>query len=219
MKATYIAVVALGAAIMAAYLVYPAFATTTTPASTSLTTSNSASAASTPSTNTTPMPAPMQRAGGFFGGRGGGPPGGGGGPLGGRGGQGQAATFSNGQTITLTSTKGSYFVVGTQAKTNGTASGTLTFTVDGKVTGGYVLNIGGSLTVNGTTYNVTSGSAVMGPGGASIQGEGATSSSGSYIIRATARGDFSGTTTSTVSLDFSNGTTEYAVLLTSTIQG
>src|ERR1022692_2354582 len=129
MKATYIAVVALGAAIMAAYLVYPAFATTT-PASTSLTT-NPSSAVSTPSTATTPMPAPMQRGGGFFGGRGGGPLAGGrgGGPLGGRGGQGQgqAATFSNGQTITLTSTNGSYFVVGTQGKTNGTASGTLTF--------------------------------------------------------------------------------------------
>jgi hypothetical protein len=210
MKASHIAVVALGAAVMAAFLAYPAFATT---ASTSTSPTPSAgSAVSTPGMTTAPTPAPMQRIAGFFGGRGG--------PLGGGpGGQGQAATFSDGQTITLTSTKGSYFVVGTQGKTNGTASGTLTFTVDGKVTGGYVLNVGGSLTVNGTTYNVTSGSAAMGPGGAGIQGEGATSSSGSYILRATARGDFSGTTTATVSLDFSNGTTEYAVLLTSTIQG
>jgi len=145
----------------------------------------------------------------------------GGGRAGGRGvhGQTQAATFTTGQVITLTSTSGSYFVVGTQGKTNGTASGTLTFTVAGKLTGGYILNVGGSLTVNGTTYNVTSGSAAMGPGGSGIQGEGATSSSGSYIVRATARGDFSGTTTATVSLDFSNGTTEYAVSLTSTITG
>jgi hypothetical protein len=103
--------------------------------------------------------------------------------------------------------------------TNGTATGTLTFTVVGKVTSGYILNVGGSLTVNGTTYNVTSGSAMMGPGGSGIQGEGATSSSGAYTVRATARGDFSGTTTAMVSLDFSNGTTEYAVSLTSAIAG
>jgi hypothetical protein len=159
------------------------------------------------------MPGQMQRIGGFGG------HGGGGGQFGGGRGQSQATTFSNGQTITLTSTSGNYYVVGTQGKTNGTASGTLTFTVTGKLTGGYVLSIGGNLVVNGTTYNVTSGSAMMGLGGSGIQGEGATSSSGSYIVRATARGDFSGTTTSRVALDFSNGTTEYAVSLTSTITG
>ncbi len=131
----------------------------------------------------------------------------------------QATTFSNGQTITITSTKGTYFVVGTNGKTNGTASGTLTFTVTGKLTSGYVLNVGGSLIVNGTTYSVTSGSAAMGPSGSAIQGQGATSSLGSFILRASARGDFSGTTTGMVSVDFSNGTTEYAVFLTSTIQG
>jgi hypothetical protein len=121
--------------------------------------------------------------------------------------------------ITLASTKGSYFVLGTQGKTNGTASGTLTFTVAGKLTAGDTLNVGGTLIVNGTTYNVTSGSAVMGPGAAGIQGEGTTSSSGSYIVRATARGEFSGTATANVSLDISNGTTEYAVSLTCTITG
>jgi len=157
----------------------------------------------------------MHRIAAFFGWGGPGPFGGGGG---GRG-QAQAATFTTGQTITLTSTAGSYFVVGTQGKTNGTASGTLTLTVDGKLTAGYILSVGGSVTVAGTTYNVTSGSAVMGPGGANIQGEGATSSSGSYILRATARGNFSGTTSAKVTLDFSNGTTEYAVSLTSTITG
>ena len=134
-------------------------------------------------------------------------------------GQTQAATFTTGQVITLTSTSGTYFVVGTQGKTNGTASGTLTLTVNGKLTAGYILSVGGSITVAGTTYNITSGSAVMGPGGASVQGEGATSSSGTYILGATARGNFSGTTAASVSLDFSNGTTEYAVTLTSTISG
>jgi hypothetical protein len=211
MKTSNIAVVALGAAIMAAFLAYPAFATT---ASTNSPTQSTSPIAAPPGGAATAlMPAPMQHIAGFFGGHGGGP------FRGGRGGQSQATIFSDGQTITLTSTNGNYYVVGTQGTTNGTASGTLRFTVAGKLSAGYILNIGGSLTVNGTTYNVTSGSAVMGPGGAGIQGEGATSSSGSYIVRATARGDFSGTTTARVSLDFSNGTTEYAVLLTSTITG
>jgi hypothetical protein len=211
MKTSNIAVVALGAAVMAALLAYPAFATTAS-TNTSPTTISGAAAAVSSSPAVTPSPNVMNRGPGFFLAHGG--------PFGGgRGGQSQTTTFSNGQTITLTSTSGNYYVVGTKGKTNGTASGTLTFTVTGKLSAGYVLNVGGSLVVNGTTYNVTSGSAVMGPGGAGIQGQGATSSSGSYIVRAQARGDFSGTTTATVALDFSNGTTEYAVLLTSTIQG
>jgi hypothetical protein len=208
MKASKIAVVALGAAVMAALLAYPAFATT---ASTNGGPTPSTSSVAAAPGNAASAPALMHRIAGFFAGRGGGHFGGGG--------QGQAAIFTTGQTITLTSTNGKYFVVGTQGKTNGTASGTLTFTVAGKLAGGYILNVGGSLTVAGTTYNVSSGSAVMGPGGAGIQGEGATSSSGSFIIRATAHGNFSGTTTATTSLDFSNGTTEYAVLLTGNITG
>jgi hypothetical protein len=214
MKASHIAVVALGAAVMAAFLAYPAFATASS-TNTSSTTSSSSAAGASSGAATPPMPGPMHRIAAFFRGGGFGPFGGG---RGGRG-QAQATTFTTGQTITLTSTAGSYFVAGTQGKTNGTASGTLTFTVGGKLTAGYILSVGGTITVNGTTYNVSSGSAVMGPGGANIQGEGATSSSGSYIVRATARGDFSGTTTATVSLDFSNGTTEYVVSLTSTITG
>jgi hypothetical protein len=212
MKTTNVAVVALGAAVMAALLAYPAFATTAQNNISPTTTSGSAPAAA-GSTNTAamaPIPKGMHPGPGFRGG--------GRGPFG-QGGAGQTTTFTNGQTITLTSTKGEYFVVGSNGKTNGTASGTLTFTVTGKLTAGYILNVGGSLTVNGTTYNVTSGSALMGPGGSGIQGQGATSASGSFIVRASARGDFSGTTTSTVSLDFSNGTTEYAVFLTGSIQG
>lgn len=216
MKRTRIAVVALGAAVVvAALLAYPAFATT---ASTDNNNSNSSpttmtygsAGAASGGLATASIPNGMHPGLGFRGnGRG---------PFG-SGRAGQTATFTTGQTITLTSTKGTYFVVGTNGKTNGTASGTLTFTVTGKLTAGYILNIGGSLNVNGTTYNITSGSAAMGRGGSAIQGQGATSSSGSFIVRAAAHGDFSGTTTSTVSLDFSNGTTEYAVFLTSTIQG
>lgn len=211
MKSSKIAVVALGAAVMAALLAYPAFGTAAS-ANGSPTPSTSSVAATSGSAATAAAPALMHRIAGFFGGRGG--------PFGGgHGGQGQATTFTTGQTITLTSTSGHYFVVGTQGKANGTASGTLTFTVTGKLAGGYILSVEGSITVAGTTYNVSSGSAVMGPGGAGIQGEGATSSSGSFILRATAHGNFSGTTTARTSLDFSNGTTEYAVLLTGNITG
>jgi len=207
MKASQIAVVALGAAVMVAFLAYPAFATTASTNNNPATSSGSPAAA-TSSTAAPQMGGPMHRIAAFFGGRGG---------L--FGGHSAATNFTTGQTITLTSTNGNYFVVGSQGLTNGTASGTLTFTVTGKLTAGYILNVGGSLTVAGTTYNVTSGSAVMGPGGSGIQGEGATSPSGSYIVRATAHGDFSGTTTSRVSLDFSSGTTEYAVVLSGTITG
>ncbi len=210
MKKTNVAVVALGAAVVAALLAYPAFATTA-PTNTSPTMSyGSAASASAFGAATASDPDGM-RFGQGFGANGRGPFG--------ADHASPTTTFTTGQKITLTSTKGEYFVVGTKGKTNGTASGTLTFTVTGKLTTGYILNMGGSLTLNGTTYNVTSGSAVMAPDGSRIHGQGATSSSGSFIIRAIARGDFSGTTTSHVSLDFSSGTTEYAVLLTSSIQG
>jgi hypothetical protein len=202
MKTTNMAVIALGAAVVAALLAYPAFATTA-------------------STNTSPLPSTGSAAAPALNGMlpGSGFRGNVRGPFGDGSRASQTSTFTTGQTITLTSTKGEYFVVGTKGKTNGTASGTLTFTVAGKLTAGYTLNVGGSLTVNGTTYSVASGSGVMGPGGSGIQGQGATSSSGSFILRAVAHGDFSGTTTSTVSVDFNNGTTEYAVFLTSSIHG
>ncbi len=211
MKTSHVAVVALGAAVMAALLAYPVFAATASANASPTTISSGAAASGSPAT--APSPNVMHRGPGFFWANGG--------PFGdGRGGRSQpTTTFSNGQTITLTSTSGTYYVVGTQGKTNGTASGTLTFTVAGNLRAGYIVNIAGSIVVNGTAYNITSGSGTMGPGGASIMGQGATSSSGSYILRAYARGDFSGTTSARVSVDFSNGTTEYAVFLTSSIQG
>src|SRR5208283_5624458 len=48
--------------------------------------------------------------------------------------------ISVGQTFTVTSTQGKYFVPGTPS-TNGTASGTLKFTVTGKLSGGYTLSV------------------------------------------------------------------------------
>lgn len=121
--------------------------------------------------------------------------------------------LSVGQTITFTSTSGEYRTVGTSS-TNGTASGTVTFTVTGGLSQGYTLTItSGSLTIAGTTYTVESGSAQMDPFGTTISGQGTTGTSGSFILNASAHGTFVGTSAS-MSLDFTNGTTEYLVILT-----
>ncbi len=132
-----------------------------------------------------------------------------------KGGPGQAASqvsVSVGQTFTITSTTGKYFVSGTPS-TNGTASGTLTFTVTGKLAAGYTLSISsGSLTVAGTTYTITSGTAQMGRDAASIVGQGATNPTGTFLLRAGAHGSFVGST-GTVSLDLQAGSSEYLVFL------
>lgn len=123
-----------------------------------------------------------------------------------------------GQTITLTSTSGKYFVVGTP-KTNGTASGTLTFTVTGKLSEGYTLSVtSGSLTVAGTTYSVSSGTAQMNGGASGIEGQGSTSPTGQFLLHATARGSFVGSS-ALVSLDLQSGSSEYLVSLTCSTSG
>jgi len=120
-----------------------------------------------------------------------------------------------GQTITITSTSGKYVVVGNHDQ-NGTASGTLTFTVTGKLAGGYTLSISsGSLVVNGATYTISSGSAQMGRDAARLVGQGATSSSGEFLVTAAPHGSFVGST-ATMSLDLSSGSTEYLVFLSGT---
>ena len=122
-----------------------------------------------------------------------------------------------GQTITITSTQGRFFVYATLTK-NGTASGTLTFTVTGKLARGYTLSLtSGSIVVNGTTYTVSSGSAQMGLFANAMIGQGTTTPAGQFLFQARAQGSFAGTSGS-VSLDFTNGTTEYAVLLAGTVK-
>jgi hypothetical protein len=132
-----------------------------------------------------------------------------------------------GQVFTIASTQGHYRVVGDKAE-NGTASGTMTFTVTGKFASGYTLSItSGSLDVNGTTYAVSSGSAQSGPRAHHLVGQGtatavgttsAATPSGSFLVRATARGTFGGEY-ATMSLDLQSGTTEYAISLIGTVQG
>lgn len=128
-----------------------------------------------------------------------------------------------GQNFTITSTVGHYKVVGDPSE-NGTASGTMTFTVTGKFAAGYSLSItGGSLTVNGTTLTVTGGSSQAGPHAHRLVGQGAVSgtnatSTGAFLVRATARGTFGGEYV-TMSLDLQSGTTEYVIALAGTVQG
>ena len=121
-----------------------------------------------------------------------------------------------GQTFTVTSTNGRYFAVGTPSN-NGTASGTLTLTVTGKLSSGYTLSLSsGSVTVAGTTYTIASGTAQMNRGASTISGQGATTPTGQFILRALARGTFVGST-GLVSLDLQSGSSEYLVLLSGNI--
>jgi hypothetical protein len=209
--ATLAAVAATLMAVTLAYSVFvvPASAQAQPPASASSSSSNnSASNSVTPSVSSIQIPASGPEGQRGFRGP----------PIGAYGGaaQGQqVSTMSVGQTFTITSTQGKYFAVGNRNE-NGTASGALTFTVTGKLTAGYTLSLtSGSIVVNGTTYTVSSGSAQMGPGAAELVGQGATTPTGQFLVRATAHGSFAGTT-ATASLDFSNGTTEYLVLLAGT---
>ena len=129
-----------------------------------------------------------------------------------------AANLTVGQTITVTSTQGAYLVVGTPS-TNGTASGTVTFTVDSRLSGGYILSItSGSIVVGGTTYTISSGTAQTGPFAEAITGQGTTTPSGQFLLLGTARGSFAGTT-GQIHIDLMAGTTEYAVSLAGTVQG
>ena len=128
-----------------------------------------------------------------------------------------APTLSVGQTITISSAQGEYYVAGTPS-TNGTASGTITFTVTAKLTEGYTLSISsGSIVIGTTTYTISSGSAQMGRSASQITGQGTTTSSGQFLLQGSARGSFAGTT-GQFFIDFQAGSTEYAVALAGTVQ-
>jgi hypothetical protein len=129
-----------------------------------------------------------------------------------------------GQVINITSTQGHFKVVGDKSE-NGTASGTVAFTVTGKFASGYTLSIkAGNFNVNGTTYTISSGSAQTGSHAHHMVGQGTTvgttsgTASGAFLMKATARGTFGGEY-ATMSVDLQSGTTEYAIFLVGTIQG
>lgn len=132
-----------------------------------------------------------------------------------------------GANFTITSTQGHFVVVGDKSE-NGTASGTVTLTVTGKFAGGYSLAISsGALTINGTGYAVSSGTAQMGRDAHRMVGQGtvttvstssAASGTGAFLMSATARGTFAGEY-ATMSLDLRTGGSEYAIFLVGNIQG
>ncbi len=142
-----------------------------------------------------------------------------GGPAGALWGNQQITNISSGTTITITSASGQFIVFGNPSD-NGTASGTLTFTVNSELSSGYVLTLSsGSVTINGATYTISSGTAQMNIFANGIQGQGTASSGSTFTIRASAEGNFSGATTARAMLDFKTGSTEYEVLLSGTITG
>jgi hypothetical protein len=215
MQVTNTAKIAAVAATVAAMML--AYSALFAPVSAQSAPTTSSSASSTQSNSNVSAPpfvgaGPGGQLGAFQGGFQGGPLRGGGGGHGGGIFQQSQPTLSVGQTITVTSTQGEYYLASDHS-TNGTASGALTFTVTGKLTGGYTLSISsGSLVVGSTTYTVSSGSAQMGPDAGTLVGQGATTPSGQFLVRATARGSFAGSS-ATISLDLSAGSTEYLVFL------
>jgi hypothetical protein len=117
----------------------------------------------------------------------------------------------------VTSTQGKFWVVGTPSD-NGTASGTVTFTVTATLSEGYTLSItSGSFTFSGTTYTISSGTAQTGRFANALSGQGTTTPTGQFLLRGSARGSFAGTTGSLL-IDLKAGTTEYAVALMGTVQ-
>jgi hypothetical protein len=123
------------------------------------------------------------------------------------------ADLSVGQTINISSIEGSFNVVGDRSQ-NGTASGTLTFTVTSALKTGYTLALtSGSLDLNGTTYTITSGSAETGIYAQNLVGQGETSPAGTFLIRANSTGNFGGVVLSQVRMDFNTSAAEYAVYM------
>ena len=124
--------------------------------------------------------------------------------------------LTDGQTITLSSVAGGYWVVGDRAS-NGTASGSMTLTVSGSLTGGYILSVtGGSLNINGNTYTISGGSAQLGPRGAYAVGNGQAGSA-QFLFLDRNLGKFGSTNYGVLRVDLMDGTSEFAARLLVTI--
>jgi hypothetical protein len=124
--------------------------------------------------------------------------------------------LSPGQTITLTSVAGGYWVVGDR-NSNGTASGSVTLQVSGSLTGGYTLTVtGGSLSINGTTYTISGGSAELGPYGLRMVGQGQAGTA-QFLFADRGLGKFGSTDYGILRVDLKDGTSEFAARLLVTI--
>jgi hypothetical protein len=129
----------------------------------------------------------------------------------------QKLQLSVGQTLVLTSVAGGYKQVGDSA-VNGTATGTMTLKVTGTFTAGYSLSItSGTISLGGTTYAVSGGSAELGPYGAHMVGQGQAGSTAQFLFTATNLGRFGSTAYGVLRIDLTNGLSEFAVRLLVTI--
>lgn len=120
-------------------------------------------------------------------------------------------SLTTGQTMTLTSIEGGYWVAGNTSQT-GNASGTISLTLTGTLKKGDTWSVAGNITIDGQTYAVTSGLAVSGPKQMNVVGE-AQTANGTLLFRAHILAPFGNTSNAIVWVDFSNGTTEYLVHL------
>jgi hypothetical protein len=94
----------------------------------------------------------------------------------------------------------------------------MTFTVTSKLSAGYTLSItSGNLVVGGTTYTISSGTAQTGPFADAITGQGTTTPTGTFLLKAFAGGSFAGTSGQLL-LDLKAGSTEYAVALAGSVE-
>ncbi len=125
--------------------------------------------------------------------------------------------LSVGQSIILTSVAGGYRQVG-DAAANGTAAGSLTLRVTGSFAGGYALAVtGGTISLNGTTFNVSGGSAELGPYGVRMVGQGQAGSSAQFLFSARDLGKFGNTSYGVLRFDITSGPNEFGVKLLVTI--
>ena len=128
----------------------------------------------------------------------------------------QPIQLSSGQTITLTSVAGGYWVMGNR-DVNGTASGSLALQVSSSLTGGYVLAVtGGSLTINGTTYAVSGGSAMLGPHEVYMVGNGQAGTA-QFLFLDRDLGRFGSTSYGVLRIDLKNGASEFGARLLVTV--
>lgn len=124
--------------------------------------------------------------------------------------------LSVGQTFTLTSVAGGYHQVGDRA-VNGTATGSMTFKVTGALSGGYALSItSGSISINGTTYTISGGSAEMGRYGVHMVGQGQLAGSGQFLFAERNLGKFGSTDYGVLRVDLANGSYEFGIRLLAT---
>jgi len=127
----------------------------------------------------------------------------------------QEARLSVGQTLTLTSVAGGYREIGTSV--NGTAAASLTFRVTGAFTGGYALSMTGvTITVNGTAYVISSGSAELGRYGVRMAGQGQAGSA-QFLFASRDLGGFGSSNFGVLRVDLTSVSQEFGLRLLVTV--